>query len=184
MGTVALSNRTQLFVSSHLLLAANACSASLSPQSLAQGPKPTVSVLAHCCSTLWVQLHATQLHPSPRLSSLTLWVQLHATQLHPSPRLSSLTLWVQLHATQLHPSPRLSISVAAAPRHYIRLRLCWSYSARTRLLQCGATPKRQRSRDEWTLPSPTNQPPPSIHLVSAATRHRLSSHPRRFPSRL
>ena len=48
MGTVALSNRTQLFVSSHLLLAANACSASLSPQSLAQGPKPTVSVLAHC----------------------------------------------------------------------------------------------------------------------------------------
>ncbi len=35
MGTVALSNRTQLFVSSHLLLAANACSASLSPQSLA-----------------------------------------------------------------------------------------------------------------------------------------------------
>jgi hypothetical protein len=32
MGTVALSNRTQLFVSSHLLLAANACSASLSPQ--------------------------------------------------------------------------------------------------------------------------------------------------------
>ena len=30
MGTVALSNRTQLFVSSHLLLAANACSASLS----------------------------------------------------------------------------------------------------------------------------------------------------------
>ena len=67
MGTVALSNRTQLFVSSHLLLAANACSASLSPQSLAQGPKPTVSVLAHCCcSTLWVQLHSTQLHPSPR----------------------------------------------------------------------------------------------------------------------
>ncbi len=37
----------------------------ISPQSLAQGPKPTVSVLAHCCSgsTLWVQLHATQLHP-------------------------------------------------------------------------------------------------------------------------
>ena len=47
MGTVALSNRTQLFVSSHLLLAANACSASLSPQSLTQRPKPTVSVLAH-----------------------------------------------------------------------------------------------------------------------------------------
>ena len=42
-----LSNRTQLFVSSHLLLAANACSASLSPQSLTQRPKPTVSVLAH-----------------------------------------------------------------------------------------------------------------------------------------
>ena len=41
-----LSNRTQLFVSSHLLLAANACSASLSPQSLTQRPKPTVSVLA------------------------------------------------------------------------------------------------------------------------------------------
>jgi hypothetical protein len=108
MGTVALSNRTQLFVSSHLLLAANACSASLSPQSLAQGPKPTVSVLAHCCSTLWVQLHATQLHPSPRLSSLTLWVQLHATQLHPSPRLSSLSHWVQSLAEQPHPPPRLS----------------------------------------------------------------------------
>ena len=42
-----LSNRTQLFVSSHLLLAANACSASLSPQSLTQRPKPTVSMLAH-----------------------------------------------------------------------------------------------------------------------------------------
>ena len=85
------------------------------------------------------------------------------------------SLWVQLHATQLHPAPRLSVSVAAAPRHYIRLRLCWSYSARTRLLQCGATPKRQRSRDRWTLPSPTKPPrcPPSVHLVSAATRHRL-----------
>ena len=92
MGTVALSNRTQLFVSSHLLLAANACSASLSPQSLAQGPKPTVSVLAHCCSTLWVQLHATQLHPSPRLSSLSHWVQSLAEQPHPPPRLILLAL--------------------------------------------------------------------------------------------
>ena len=90
------------------------------------------------------------------------------------------SLWVQLHATQLHPAPRLSIYVAAAPRHYIRLRLCWSYSARTRLLQCGATPKRQRSRDRWTLPSPA-KPPPSVHLVSAATRHRLSSHSPALP---
>jgi hypothetical protein len=114
MGTVALRNRTQLFVSSHLLrlLAASACSASLSPQSLAQGRKPTVSVLAHCCSTLWVQLHATQLHPSSRLSesSLTLWVQLHATQLHPSPRLSSLSHWVQSLAEQPHQAPRLRLS--------------------------------------------------------------------------
>ena len=88
MGTVALSNRTQLFVSSHLLLAANACSASLSPQSLAQGPKPTVSVLAHCCcSTLWVQLHATQLHPSPRLSSLSFFWEAYLSIKDPLTRL-------------------------------------------------------------------------------------------------
>jgi hypothetical protein len=43
----------------------------------------TVSVLAQCCSTLWVQLHATQLHPSPRLSSLSHWVQSLAEQPHP-----------------------------------------------------------------------------------------------------
>ena len=118
MGTVALSNRTQLFVSSHLLLAANACSASLSPQSLAQGPKPTVSVLAHCCcSTLWVQLHATQLHPSPRLSSLSHWVQSLAEQPHPPPRLSSLSHWAQLHAEQPHPPPHLISSLSgASPR--------------------------------------------------------------------
>jgi len=118
MGTVALSNRTQLFVSSHLLLAANACSASLSPQSLAQGPKPTVSVLAHCCcSTLWVQLHATQLHPSPRLSSLSRWVQSLAEQPHPPPRLSSLSHWAQLHAEQPHPPPHLISSLSgASPR--------------------------------------------------------------------
>ena len=117
MGTVALSNRTQLFVSSHLLLAANACSASLSPQSLAQGPKPTVSVLAHCCSTLWVQLHATQLHPSPRLSSLSHWVQSLAEQPHPPPRLSSLSHWAQLHAEQPHPPPHLisSLSLRRVP---------------------------------------------------------------------
>ena len=115
MGTVALSNRTQLFVSSHLLLAANACSASLSPQSLAQGPKPTVSVLAHCCcSTLWVQLHATQLHPSPRLSSLSHWVQSLAEQPHPPPRLSSLSHWAQLHAEQPHPPPPLISSLSGA----------------------------------------------------------------------
>ena len=112
MGTVALSNRTQLFVSSHLLLAANACSASLSPQSLAQGPKPTVSVLAHCCSTLWVQLHATQLHPSPRLSSLSHWVQSLAEQPHPPPRLSSLSHWAQLYAEQPHPPPHLISSLS------------------------------------------------------------------------
>jgi len=118
MGTVALSNRTQLFVSSHLLLAANACSASLSPQSLAQGPKPTVSVLAHCCcSTLWVQLHATQLHPSPRLSSLSHWVQSLAEQPHPPPRLSSLSHWAQLHAEQPHPPPHLISSLSPAPPH-------------------------------------------------------------------
>jgi hypothetical protein len=120
MGTVALSNRTQLFVSSHLLLrlAAKACSASLSPQSLAQGPKPTVSVLAHCCcSTLWVQLHATQLHPSPRLSSLSHWVQSLAEQPHPPPRLSSLSHWAQLHAEQPHPPPHLISSLSgASPR--------------------------------------------------------------------
>ena len=117
MGTVALSNRTQLFVSSRLLLAANACSASLSPQSLAQGPKPTVSVLAHCCSTLWVQLHATQLHPSPRLSSLSHWVQSLAEQPHPPPRLSSLSHWAQLHAEQPHPPPHLISSLSgASPR--------------------------------------------------------------------
>ena len=39
MGTVALSNRTQLFVSSHPL-AANACSASLSPSLLRRGQSP------------------------------------------------------------------------------------------------------------------------------------------------
>ena len=118
MGTVALSNRTQLFVSSHLLLAANACSASLSPQSLAQGPKPTVSVLAHCCcSTLWVQLHATQLHPSPRLSSLSHWVQSLAEQPHPPPRLSSLSHWAQLHAEQPYPPPHLISSLSPALPH-------------------------------------------------------------------
>ena len=118
MATVALSNRTQLFVSSHLLLAASACSASLSPQSLAQGPKPAVSVLAHCCcSTLWVQLHATQLHPSPRLSSLSHWVQSLAEQPHPPPRLSSLSHWAQLHAEQPHPPPHLISSLSgASPR--------------------------------------------------------------------
>ena len=119
MGTVELSNRTQLFVSSHLLLAANACSASLSPQSLAQGPKPTVSVLAHsCCSTLWVQLHATQLHPSPRLSSLSHWVQSLAEQPHPPPRLSSLSHWAQLHAEQPHPPPHLISSLSPALPHW------------------------------------------------------------------
>jgi hypothetical protein len=122
MGTVALSNRTQLFVSSHLLLAANACSASLSPQSLAQGPKPTVSVLAHCCCwTLWVQLHATQLHPSPRLSSLSHWVQSLAEQPHPPPRLSSLSHWAQLQAEQPHPPPHL-ISSLSLRRFPTRLR--------------------------------------------------------------
>ncbi len=112
MGTVALSNRTQLFVSSHLLLAANACSASLSPQSLAQGPKPTVSVLAHCCcSTLWVQLHATQLHPSPRLSSLSHWVQSLAEQPHPPPHLISSLSPALPHAppyVALSPAPHLA----------------------------------------------------------------------------
>jgi len=117
MGTVALSNRTQLFGSWRLLLAAGACSASLSPQSLAQGPKPTVSVLAHCCSTLWVQLHATQLHPSPRLSSLSHRVQSLAEQPHPPPRLSSLSHWAQLHAEQPHPPPHLISSLSgASPR--------------------------------------------------------------------
>jgi len=150
MGTVALSNRTQLFVSSHLLLAANACSASLSPQSLAQGPKPTVSVLAHCCSTLWVQLHATQLHPSPRLSSLTLWVQLHATQLHPSPRLSSLPLWVQLHATQLHLSPRLS-----SLSHWVQS-----------LAEQPHPPPRLSSLSHWAQLH-AEQPHPPPHLISS-----------------
>ena len=84
--------------------------------------------------------------------------------------------WVQLHAEQLHPPPRLILSRSG---YSCTLRNCThrlvSHLTRTRLLQCGATPKRQRSRDDWTLPAPINQPPPSIHLVSAATRHRLSS---------
>ena len=163
MGTVALSNRTQLFVSSHLLLAANACSASLSPQSLAQGPKPTVSVLAHCCSTLWVQLHATQLHPSPRLSSLTLWVQLHATQLHPSPRLSSHSHWVQSDAEQPHLPPRLSshshwaqlhaephspphlVSSLSLRRFPTRLRISSSAASYTRGQRMASSPRPSRS---------------------------------------
>ena len=153
-----LSNRTQLFVSSHLLLAANACSASLSPQSLAQGPKPTVSVLAHCCSTLWVQLHATQLHPSPRLSSLTLWVQLHATQLHPSPRLSS----------------DLSPSRSGSDRTLLALVSC---SAARRRSDSAAATVGPFPLPPTNLHRPAISSPPPPDIVSLLT-------PRRFPSRL
>ena len=84
---------------------------------------------------------------------------MHAEQLHPSPRLSSHSHWVQLHAEQPHPPPRLILLA---------------------LISCSAARRRNDSAAATDGPfrSPTNQPPPSIHLVSAATpgRHRLSSH--------
>ena len=166
MGTVALSNRTQLFVSSHLLLAANACSASLSPQSLARRPKPTASVLAQCCSTLWVQLHAAQPHPSPRLSSLTLWVPLHATQLHPSPRLSSLSHLLSLSGA----SPRASV-------RYCLLLIC--RSPQTTMKPDARSTLGEKGSTLWlttTKRRPSRALPPKASRASASPAPPISKH--------
>ncbi len=49
----------------------------------------------------WVQLHAEQPHPSPRLSSHSHRVQLHAEQPHPAHRLSRLTPSLTGHSCML-----------------------------------------------------------------------------------
>ena len=81
-------------------------------------------------------------------------------------RLVSQSLWLQCQGTT-------SVSVSAG---HILLALVSCSAARRRNDSAAAT--------DGPFRSPTNQPPPSIHLVSAATRHRPLLTPRRFPSRL
>ena len=71
------------------------------------------SLISHALGTV----ARTQLHPSPRLSSLSHWVQSLAEQPHPPPRLSSLSHRAQLHAEQPHPPPHLISSLSPALPH-------------------------------------------------------------------
>ena len=103
-------------------------------------------------------------HPGGRSPQSQLSCSGYSCTLHNcTHRLVSQSLWLQRQGTT-------SVSVSAG---LILLALVSCSAARRRNDSAAAT--------DGPFRSPTNQPPPSIHLVSAATRHRLSSHSPALP---